>query len=197
MPYKDLNTRRIKAREYQAVHRLRAKQKIACLPKEPRFCQLCDISITDKRKDAKFCCRDHKRTFSDSQRDFAAEYAKNTVRRRAQALVSYHANLNKNRAKMLAWQKKNPAIYAANAAKYRASKTQRTPSWLEVEDTWMIEQAYKLAALRTKLFGFSWHVDHVIPLHGKLVSGLHVPTNLQVIPSAQNISKNNKFEVAV
>lgn len=81
----------------------------------------------------------------------------------------------------------------ANDAKRRTAKMQRTPAWLGKDDYWMLEQAYELAALRTKLFGFSWHVDHVLPLQGKKVSGLHVPTNVQVIPGVENVRKANRF----
>lgn len=84
-------------------------------------------------------------------------------------------------------------VSAAADAKRHASKMQRTPAWLTPDDLWMMEQAYELAALRTKIFGFAWHVDHVIPLQGKTVSGLHVPTNLQVISGAENVSKANKW----
>ena len=61
------------------------------------------------------------------------------------------------------------------------------------DDYWMIEQAYELSALRTKIFGFKWHVDHIIPLRGRNVSGLHVPLNLQVIPGVINQTKSNKL----
>ena len=71
----------------------------------------------------------------------------------------------------------------------------RTPAWLTEDDHWLMEQAYELAALRTKLFGISFQVDHVLPLQGKLVSGLHVPLNLQVIPAKMNRAKSNNFEV--
>ena len=94
------------------------------------------------------------------------------------------------------WRINNPHLNAKKANKRRAAKLQRTPVWLSDDDCWMIEQAYELAATRTKLFGFSWHVDHVIPLQGKTVSGLHVPTNLQVIPGKENLMKHNKCEVA-
>lgn len=86
----------------------------------------------------------------------------------------------------------NTAKTNASTAKRRSAKLQRTPAWLTVDDYWIIEQTYSLAALRTKLFGFSWHVDHVIPLQGKKVSGLHVPNNLQVIPWVDNVKKANK-----
>ena len=81
----------------------------------------------------------------------------------------------------------------AGDAKRHAAKMQRTPKWLTDDDFWVMEQAYELAALRTKVFGFSWHVDHVIPLQGTEVSGLHVPQNLQVIPWIDNVRKANKL----
>jgi hypothetical protein len=71
-------------------------------------------------------------------------------------------------------------------------KTQRTPAWLTPEDLWLIEEFYETAAERTKSTGVQWHVDHMIPLRGKTVSGLHVPGNLQVILGTENSRKGNR-----
>jgi hypothetical protein len=98
-------------------------------------------------------------------------------------------------ARNRAWNKENKLKKAALEAKRRAAQLQRTPKWLTEDDLWMIEQAYELAQLRTEMFGFPWHVDHVIPLQGRNVSGLHVPINLQVIPGAENIKKSNKYTI--
>lgn len=92
-----------------------------------------------------------------------------------------------------AYKKANPHKSAALLAKRRAAKKHRTPSWLTPDQLWMIEQAYELASLRSKTTGFAWHVDHICPLQGKDVSGLHVPWNLQVIPWRDNLSKGNKM----
>jgi hypothetical protein len=75
----------------------------------------------------------------------------------------------------------------------RLAKLQRTPAWLTDIDFERIGNEYKLAALLTKVTGSSWHVDHIIPLQGKIVSGLHVPSNLRVLPAKENISKSNSF----
>ena len=92
-----------------------------------------------------------------------------------------------------AWWAENKDKRAAYGAKRRSAKLQRTPQWLTEDQLWMMQQAYELAALRTKMLGFDWHVDHIIPLQGKLVCGLHVPWNLQVIPGIDNIKKSNKW----
>ena len=84
-------------------------------------------------------------------------------------------------------------INAKVAARKKAIK-QRTPIWLTDIDFERIENGYKLAALLTKLTGISYHVDHIIPLQGKFVSGLHVPDNLRAINGIENISKKNRFE---
>jgi hypothetical protein len=96
-------------------------------------------------------------------------------------------------ASKAAYKAANPHKSAALLAKRRAAKKQRTPPWLNSDQLWMIEEAYELAAMRSTITGFVWHVDHICPLQGKEVSGLHVPWNLQVIPWRDNVSKGNKL----
>jgi hypothetical protein len=123
------------------------------------------------------------------------QYAKFSEDLALRSRIYYAANKEECRAKSRKYQKENLHIYAAINAKYSAAKLKRTPSWLTDDDLWLIKQFYELAALRTKVTGISWHVDHVIPLQGKYVSGLHVPLNLQVIPAELNLSKSNRFSV--
>ena len=94
------------------------------------------------------------------------------------------------------WVLENPGKDTAAKALNTQKRKKRTPAWLTADNHWMLEQAYELAALRTKMFGFPWHVDHVIPLNGKNVSGLHTPYNLQVIPGVENLRKGNKMVIA-
>jgi hypothetical protein len=91
------------------------------------------------------------------------------------------------------WRKRNPELMATLKAKRRADILCRTPKWLTKNEMWMIEETYRLANLRTLMTGIDWHVDHVIPLRGKFVSGLHTPYNLQVIPAFENLKKGNLY----
>ena len=90
------------------------------------------------------------------------------------------------------WREDNLAKHNANGAKYRASRLLATPKWLNKEHLEKIEEFYKEAENLTKITGIKYTVDHIIPLQGKDVCGLHVPWNLQVITQTENIRKLNR-----
>ena len=102
-------------------------------------------------------------------------------------------NPEKIRIRNLKYKLKNPGKKVADNAAKRAAKKQRTPKWLTKEDFDKMKEFYKLANILTNQTGIKHHVDHIIPLHGKTVSGLHVPSNLRVITAQENLSKNNKL----
>lgn len=85
-----------------------------------------------------------------------------------------------------AWNKSHPDICAFYSMLRRAAKLKRTPVWA---DRKVILGVYKQAAELTKATGIQHHVDHIIPLRGKLVSGLHVENNLQVLTASENRKK--------
>ena len=108
-------------------------------------------------------------------------------------IVSWKRNYNKEVAIQRAkeWKKRNPDAVSANQADRRARKVSATPVWA---NRFFIKEAYSIAKLRTKSTGIVWHVDHIVPLKGKAVCGLHVENNLQVIPASVNYAKNNRWE---
>lgn len=59
--------------------------------------------------------------------------------------------------------------------------------------SFIVSEAHKLRRLRNECTRVEWHVDHIVPLYGKEVSGLHIWSNLQVIPKLVNLIKGNKF----
>ena len=81
----------------------------------------------------------------------------------------------------------------AKVAKRRASKIYATPDWLTQNHKDQIRELYEIAQAFKLYTGEEYHVDHIIPLKGKDVCGLHVPWNLQVIPAKENLSKSNKL----
>lgn len=84
---------------------------------------------------------------------------------------------------------KRAALIRHHAAKRKAARLQRTPPWADLE---AILEVYQHAKDLTRSTGVMHHVDHIIPLQGELVSGLHVQGNLRAIPWMDNIKKGNR-----
>ena len=79
----------------------------------------------------------------------------------------------------------------------RARKRNATPSWLTAVHKEEMNNLYWLAQDLRAISGEDYHVDHIVPLAGKDVCGLHVPWNLQVLPSDINISKGNRYDGSI
>lgn len=90
------------------------------------------------------------------------------------------------------WREVNKGKKNADTAKRFAAKMQRMPKWLTKEEKLRMSCYYQVAAMRTQESGYAWHVDHIVPLRGETVSGLHVPWNLRVIPAQENMNKGNR-----
>jgi hypothetical protein len=155
------------------------------------------------------CINEARRKPAKSPEELAAEKQK---RREAhlQKKREYHAaNRAAHAIRMAEHYAKNSEMYKARSARWKAENRDRwnakcmerhtqklraCPNWLSDDDHWMIQEAYDLAQLREKLCGGKWHVDHIVPLRGKTVSGLHTPWNLQVIPASINCAKRNTWQ---
>ena len=78
----------------------------------------------------------------------------------------------------------NKSYYSEKRVRYDLNKVNRIPNWANLD--------------KIKEFYFNrpvgYHVDHIIPLNGRKVSGLHVENNLQYLLPKDNLSKGNRFE---
>jgi hypothetical protein len=154
---------------------------------------------------------EQKRKYREANTDKVAEYQRkyyeaNKEKERERSRKYYEANPEKGREyqrkyreankekvaeQIRKWQKDNPDKRAALSAKRRSQKLQATPAWADLK---AIEAVYEESAWLTQCLGIEHHVDHIIPLQGKKVCGLHVHNNLQVLPAKTNLAKGNRYK---
>lgn len=141
----------------------------------------------------KYCGRCNELEFLDS---FNSEFKRwdklKNICRKCEKLY-YENNKEKIKKRNKKYRENNKDKLAAKAAKYRAKKLQATLSWLTKKHFEEIELFYIIAQKLTKNTGIIYHVDHIVPLNGDNVNGLHVPWNLQVITKKENLFKGNKY----
>jgi hypothetical protein len=95
------------------------------------------------------------------------------------------------------WKAKNSVWVKADTKARRRKHRQATPHWLTREQKGEIRQLYQIAITMSRTTGEPYVVDHIVPLRGEDVCGLHVPWNLRVVTREENLRKSNKHVDAV
>lgn len=130
----------------------------------------------------------------ESKRRILRSTPEHKLRTRSYNLAYRARNLNQvllcSRQSAKRWRENNLGKHNAHMARRRANKLTATPAWV---DMLAIKDLYLLAQIRTAETGIKYSVDHIVPLKGKNVCGLHCPENLQVIPLIDNIRKGNRY----
>lgn len=140
-------------------------------------------------------------------------YIKNCESEKAKAMQYHYDNYEKHKdhkiKKAYEWQINNKEKYRKNAKKCyentkivrfayqafaRAARRNAVPKWVDDQLKQEIQKFYVEARAKTKETGTHYEVDHIVPLMGEDVCGLHVPWNLRVITRYENRSKANRFK---
>ena len=152
-------------------------------------CYVCALENTKKwLKERPEYCRNRVKKWQDSNQErHKIQHANRCKKYRETKKQAVYETGKKyrqsNKAKVLSW-----------ARKRQANKLNATPKWLTKQHFIDMECKYSVAEMLT-LNGYEpYQVDHIIPLQGKTVCGLHVPWNLQIITATQNRKKGNKID---
>jgi hypothetical protein len=175
-------------------------KKTGCIGGVVSTCKVCRKTRQDERKNEINAQRRKKYSenpfkvlarnaiYQQNNKEVIAEYQSNYSKENRKSLRAYHREWSAE------YRVDNRASVNAKAAEYRAAKLKATPPWLTDLHREHIEMFYEAAEKLTKELGIPFEVDHIIPLRGENVKGLHVPWNLQVIPMPDNRSKGNRIK---
>lgn len=106
----------------------------------------------------------------------------------------HHRNKEKRAAQHAEWAGRNRGKRNATSAKRKAAKLRATPKWVN----WgKVRAIYRQAKRLQDFTGVPMHVDHIVPLQGDNVCGLHWEGNLQILSASENIAKFNRWDERV
>jgi len=121
------------------------------------------------------------------------DYQKHKEKRKAKIKEYTIKNRDTILAKKREYQKKNPHIFRAIGSFRRARLRSATPPWITPQMREEIKSLHAEAERLEQESGIQFDVDHIVPLDGKIICGLHVPWNLRVITHSDNISRPKHF----
>lgn len=172
-----------------------------------KYCKHCaqnkDISAFGGKKAISFYCRGCTNLINKTWRSnnpektkcgYRKKYHKNIEKERLRGRKKYAKYKKEYSLKRKVWETNNRGKRNAVEAKRRAKKLNATPKWLSVDQIAEIKMFYIQAKELSWLSEGGLDVDHIVPLQGRNVCGLHVPWNLQIISSHANNVKFNTFK---
>jgi hypothetical protein len=107
--------------------------------------------------------------------------------------LSRERNPEADRESKRKYKKNNLHKGRADAQKRNTIKLKAMPKWLSDDHKAFMEVTYAMAVEMERRCEIKFHVDHIHPLQGETVCGLHVPWNLRVITATENIRKGNRL----
>jgi 5-methylcytosine-specific restriction endonuclease McrA len=107
---------------------------------------------------------------------------------------AYHQT-EEAKAKRKVYRQENAGLLNYHTAKRHAQKLQATPPWLTEEQKAEIRAIYVECRRLQEETGIAHNVDHIHPLQGSTVCGLHVPWNLQILTESENCAKKNSLNL--
>lgn len=164
------------------------------------YCRSCHSArqrkrYTEKREELLEYHKEYYRNNKEKKKEYDKKYYLRDKERKHQHNKNWNDKNRKRINEWIAeWKRQNPHKVTEYTGKRRAATLLAVPDWLTEEQLEEISYIYWTAKDLQAITGEKYHVDHIVPLQGKNVCGLHVPWNLQVLPAKDNLKKGNKLE---
>lgn len=138
--------------------------------------------------ECKPCKREKDREYAAKNREAARVRANKWYAENKNSFTEEQKQIRRDAGKR--YRKRHSDRICAKNRKRDAAKLNATPAWA---DKVAIEYVYYAAKVLKDVYKTDWHVDHIVPLKGKTVCGLHVHNNLQLLAPLDNLRKSNKL----
>jgi 5-methylcytosine-specific restriction endonuclease McrA len=137
---------------------------------------------------------DNERRKGKPKTEAAKAAAKRYYEKNRQAVIARAAArpVEEKRRLQAEYKDRNVDVVRADTSVRKRRHREATPRWLTPAERLQMRDLYVQARKLTELTRERYVVDHIVPLRGEEVCGLHVPWNLRVITQEENLKKSNK-----